>query len=77
MPPTLRHVYSSMVERIGYDAEAEELHVVFNTGRHAVYHDVPEKTAREVLSAPSIGEALNGSIKGQFRFSYPGRPHHG
>ena len=70
MPPTMRSVYSSMVNRIGYDEDTGELHVQFNTGRTAIYRDVDQKTAREVMNAPSIGEAVNGSVKGRFGFHY-------
>ena len=75
MPPELRHVYSTMVNRIGYDADAAELHVEFRNGRHAIYHEVPAEVARDVLSAPSIGQALSGAIRGKFHFTYPERRH--
>ena len=78
--PTMRSVFSSMVNRIGYDPETGDLHVEFNNhgrmGRHAVYHDVPPGVADSVLKAPSIGSALNQAIKGSFKFSYPGAPRH-
>jgi len=66
----LKSVYSSHVSEIGYDEDAQQLHVVFNTGRHAVYQGVPAEVAANVLNAPSIGEALTASIKGSFRFTY-------
>lgn len=65
----LRPVYSSHVRQIGYDPEAEELHVEYNTGRVVRYHGVDAKTADAVIRAPSIGGALHGMIRGKFEFS--------
>lgn len=66
----LKSVYSSNVAEIGYDEDASTLHVIYNGGRHAVYHGVPKKTADAVLSAPSIGEAMHAEVRGKFPFGY-------
>lgn len=69
--PPMRNVFSSHVDAIGYDEESGELHVTFSrTGKTAVYQGVPPKVARDVLEAPSIGEAMWGSIRGRFPFGY-------
>jgi hypothetical protein len=71
MPVELRSVYSSHVAEIGYDPDANALHVVYkSSGKHAVYRGVPAEVADTVLTAPSIGEALRENIKGVFQFGY-------
>jgi hypothetical protein len=70
MAVDLKSVYSSHVAEIGYDGDAQALHVVFKTGKHAVYRGVPADVAERVLSAPSIGEALNESVRGVYGFGY-------
>ena len=66
--PEMRSVFSSHVNQIGYDAEKRELHVSFAKGRRreVVYHDIDERTARDVMEAPSIGEEMWRSIRGRF-----------
>lgn len=68
--PAMRRVFSSHVDQIGYDEETGELHVSFSKGQTAVYQGVPPKVARSVMEAPSIGQALHNSIRGQFSFGY-------
>lgn len=69
--PAMRNVFSSHVDAIGYDEDAGELHVTFSrTGKTAVYKGVPPHVAKDVLEAPSIGEAMWGSIRGRFPFGY-------
>lgn len=73
--PAMRRVFSSHVDAIGYDEDTGELHVRFqparnNVGRTAVYQGVPVDVARDVMAAPSIGQALHTSIRGQFPFGY-------
>ena len=68
--PEMRSVFSSHINRIGYDSEAGELHVHFYDGSEVVYADVPGHVAQNVLTAPSIGEALHGNIRGRFGFTY-------
>ena len=66
--PSMRPVFSSHIDSIGYDEEAGELHVAFQTGRTAVYSEVPPNVARDILTAPSIGQALHRQIRGQKPF---------
>ena len=67
--PEMRRVFSSHVERIGYDPDTQELHVHFrgsaNTpDRMVIYSNVPPSKGNAVLSAPSIGTALHFNIRG-------------
>lgn len=64
--PEMRSVYSSHIDSIGYDADLSELHVRWDGGSTSVYAGVPADLAREVLSAPSIGEALHLGVRGRF-----------
>lgn len=69
--PAMRNVFSSHVDQIGYDEGSGELHVTFSrTGKTAVYQGVSPKVARDVLEAPSIGEALWNSVRGKYSFGY-------
>jgi hypothetical protein len=69
--PAMRNVFSSHVDAIGYDEESGELHVTFSrTGKTAVYQGVSAKVAKDVLEAPSIGEAMWGTIRGKYPFGY-------
>lgn len=69
--PPMRNVFSSHVEAIGYDEGSGELHVTFGrNGKTAVYQGVPTDIARDVMNAPSIGEAMWNSIRGKYAFGY-------
>jgi hypothetical protein len=59
----LVYVDSSNVEQIGYDADWSEVHVIFKTGRHYIYSNVPPDVWDAFLSAPSKGIFLNTVIK--------------
>lgn len=75
MPVDMKSVSSSSVWQIGYDSETSDLHVKFIPdvknpgGRLVVYHGVPQDVAQDVMDAPSVGSALNSSIKGTYSFS--------
>ncbi len=78
MAVELRPVLSSFVDRIGYDPESLELHVVYSRGKNAgqvtVHAGVPPEVAAHVLTAPSIGGALHRHIRGP-RGQPPRYPH--
>lgn len=61
----MRPVVSSLVESIGYDDEAKELHVTFvTTGSTVAYEGVPKEIAESVMNDPvSVGRAVNQRIK--------------
>jgi hypothetical protein len=68
--PQMKSIYSSHIDEIGYDAETRRLFVRFKTGRVGVYAGVSAVTAAEVMSAPSIGQALHSSVRGEHEFTY-------
>lgn len=68
--PEMRNVFSSHINRVGYDDDTHEMHVEFSNGSHVVYHDVPSHTATAVLTAPSIGEEMWRTLRGRFAFKY-------
>jgi hypothetical protein len=70
--PVMQSVYSSHVNKVGYDADAKTLLVQWDTGKTSAYADVPPDVADEAMNAWSIGTFLNGSIKGRYRHSYVG-----
>jgi len=65
-----QNVYSSMVQKVAYDEGTEELQITWNSGRVSVYTGVPEDTAQKVANAPSVGQAINSEIKGQYSHRY-------
>ena len=73
--PEMTQVNSSHVWEIGYDADTATLHVRFApsvkhpAGRLVVYGDeespIDPETASQVMTALSVGGALNDLIKGR------------
>jgi len=72
MPPTMTKVFSSHINSVGYDADAQALHVTYNSGKTAIYGGVPPDVAERVTNAPSIGQALHKNIRGKFDHKYGG-----
>lgn len=68
MAVELIYVDSSNVEQIGYDERERELHVVFKSGRHYIYSDVPEEVYGNFIDASSKGAYLNSTIKDSYPF---------
>lgn len=66
----MREVYSSHVDSIGYDPEKHELIVRWAKGKVSAYEGVTPDHAEQIMNAPSIGQALNESIKGAFKHRY-------
>lgn len=67
--PEMIYVDSSNIEAIGYDVDAQELHVRFLSGAVYIYYEVPQGVFDAFVSAPSKGSFLNRDIKNVFRFS--------
>ena len=65
----MREVYSSTVERIGYEDGVLRVEWA-KSGKVSLYHGVPEKLANEVMNAPSIGSALRSLIQPGYRHAY-------
>lgn len=66
----MRGVYSSHVASIGYDHDAQELHVEWSRGKYSVYSGVPFAVAQTVMNSASIGEALHQYVRGAFDHEY-------
>lgn len=67
----MREVYSSVVSRMGYDDEKQELWVEWaRGGRSSVYQGVPGHVADRIMKAPSIGAALRGGIQPLYTHRY-------
>ena len=64
----LTPVQSSNVAAVGYDHEAQELHVEFKGGGMYIYEGVPPDVAAQVQGAPSVGKAINEHCKDCFDF---------
>lgn len=60
---------STVIRAFDYRAAERELDVLFTTGRHYVYHDVPPEAAEALRAAFSKGRHFNTRIRGHYRFS--------
>jgi lysyl-tRNA synthetase class 2 len=60
---------STVIRSFAYRPEAQELEILFTTGRRYVYHDVPEEAAAALKSAFNKGRHFNRRIRDRFRFS--------
>ena len=67
--PEMHFVDSSNIEAIGYDVNAQELHVRFQrSGETYVYYTVEDWVFQEFLQAGSKGAYLNAKIKGRYEY---------
>ncbi len=62
----MKKVFSSFIDQVHYDAEAETLTVTYRRGGATTYSAVPADIGRAVENAPSVGEALHRQIRGRF-----------
>jgi hypothetical protein len=53
-----------MINAVGYDATAEELEVVFNSGKTYRYTGVPQEVYDDLLAAASKGQYMRTCIIG-------------
>jgi len=60
----MKQVFSSHVHAVGYDATKKELHVEYKKGGRAVYKNVENEKAQQVLNGASIGKALHTHVRG-------------
>lgn len=67
--PDMQYVNSSNIDQVGYEEDQRELHVVFKSGSHYVYYDVPAETFQQLVDAPSLGSFLNRELKNVYQFS--------
>jgi len=56
---------SSTIESIGYHPENGDLHVVFRSGGHYLYHKVEAKLFEQLMTAKSKGKFFHQNIKGK------------
>lgn len=70
VPPVMKHVYSGMVDSVGYDAEAGALYVMWNSGKKSIYEGVPPDVARSTMNAWSVGKALREGVISNFEHRY-------
>lgn len=67
--PEMHFIDSLSIEAIGYDAEAQELHVRFlKSGETYVYYAVEEWVFAELMQADSKGNYLNTKIKLHYQY---------
>jgi hypothetical protein len=62
------YVDSSNIEAIGYDDDAQELHVQFLNSGHYVYSNVPRFVFDNLMNANSKGSFLNREVKGIYQY---------
>jgi hypothetical protein len=65
----MHYVDSTNIEAIGYDAQAQELHVCFLSGDTYIYHGVPQDVYDDLMNAPSKGSYLNRVVKGTYAYT--------
>ena len=65
-----KDVYSTNVQSIAYDEEANAMIVSWLKGKRSAYLGVPEDLAWEVANAPSVGSILSSRIKHQYEHRY-------
>lgn len=67
--PEMHHVDSESIEAIGYDRDAQELHIRFlKSGETYVYYSVEEWVFDDILQTESKGRYLNENIRGRYEF---------
>jgi len=64
----LTPVESSSLHAVGYDKDAQDLHVQFRPGEATyVYHQVPPETHAELMAAESKGKHFAARIRGAYK----------
>ena len=61
---------SSTINKIDFDPNTETMMVTFNTGMEYVYSPVSQQIYGAVVSADSVGKALNTLVKDNDSISY-------
>ena len=64
----LQAVQSEMLDLMGYDPVARILEVIFNTGDHYRYFEVPPDQYEGLMSAESIGQYMHKHIIGRYDY---------
>ncbi|MGE5722246.1 MAG: KTSC domain-containing protein [Sphingomonadales bacterium] len=63
---------STVIRKVAYRPERQELEVLFATGRRYLFLQVPEGTARAFAAARIKGIHFNRHIRGRYRFIFCG-----
>lgn len=66
-------VKSSNIKAVGFDHEADTLHIEFNNGTY-VFKDVPPEAHRALMDAESVGSHFHKHIKGKYEPKAPEVP---
>lgn len=64
--PDMTPVESSNLKAVGYDPEAQALHVQFKNGGHYQYAGVPPDAHQALLAADSKGSHIAKNIVGKY-----------
>jgi KTSC domain len=62
---SMKPVFSSHVNAVGYDDGSSELHIEYKNGKRFIYKDVDPDKARQVMNGASVGQSLHKHIRGQ------------
>src|SRR4029079_18487782 len=65
----MRPVESSVMTGVDYDEEAQELDILFSSGKTYRYFGVPADVYAMLLEAESKGQFFNEEIKGAYRYA--------
>jgi len=57
-----------MLNLVGYDPQAQILEVIFNSGDHYRYFEVPPSEYEGLMSADSIGQYMHKHIIGHYDY---------
>ncbi|MPZ57950.1 MAG: KTSC domain-containing protein [Rhizobiales bacterium] len=63
------HVESSMITQVEYDDSADELDIVFSSGKAYRYFGVPPEVYAGLLDAESKGQFFNDEIKDEYPYA--------
>lgn len=64
----MQPVASTQIDSVGYNEETKELRVSFQNGSLYSYSGVPRSIYDGLLTAPSVGQFFNYSVKHGFPF---------
>jgi hypothetical protein len=65
---------SSMIQAFGYDAKAETLLVIFNSGKTYRYFEVPPNVYQELLDSDSKGGYMRDLVIDQYPYELAKKP---
>ena len=66
MPVEMTPVSSSNLSAVGYDPEAQEMTIEFQSGARYVYSGVPAEVAEELRTSSSPGSYFYRNVRNQY-----------